>query len=55
MPQISKSSTTTLEAEQSIDEILGLEVLERVHLVFFDLCCFLPAVTVTLGYREKST
>lgn len=48
MPQISKSSATTLEAEQSIDEILGLEVLERVHLVFF--CFFLPVLFSTSSH-----
>lgn len=34
VPQISKTSTTPLEADQSIDEILGLEVLYCVQPVF---------------------
>lgn len=55
VPQISKTSTTPLEADQSIDEILGLEVLYCVQPVFFDLCFFPRAVTDALGYREKST
>lgn len=33
VPQISKTTATTLEADQSIDEILGLEVLCGVRLV----------------------
>lgn len=51
VPQISKPSTTTLEADQSIDEILGLEVL---YLLFFVVAHFPRAVMDVILYREKS-